>query len=272
VPKYEDVSVGFRSQREYERDISYEIIALSNPPPSIERGGFRGLKRVGVFAASKLRSERRHENCMGYEEIKVKAQRQAEKIWDRSTIEASLKKLNEGGIPRRRLNGEEIVTNRKAILSRVQHQGEEYEFMTHNCAKGAALAVMEEFGLGNMAVVKALSPFPGFSLSGRICGAVSGGLVTLGLYFGSDDLLNYKANRAAMSAARKFLERFEAKLGSVQCEEIQALVFGSYLNPWANSTAFTEAKGYEKCSVVAGTGARLAAEIILESIKGSEAT
>jgi hypothetical protein len=75
-----------------------------------------------------------------------------------------------------------------------------------------------------------------------------------------------------MTAARKFLERFEAKLGSVQCEDIQTLVFGSYLNPWANSEAFKEAKGYAKCSLVAGIGARLAAEIIIESIGESKST
>lgn len=44
--------------------------------------------------------------------------------------------------------------------------------------------MLEEFGLGNIEIIKALSPFPGFAGTGRICGAVSGGLVALGLYFG----------------------------------------------------------------------------------------
>jgi C_GCAxxG_C_C family probable redox protein len=201
-----------------------------------------------------------------YEELRAKVKKQAEKTWDTPAIEARFKKLTGEGISKKRLNREEIAVNREEILKRVQLRGEEYEFMSRSCAKGAALAVTEEFGLGNMEIIKALSPFPGLSLTGRICGAVSGGLVALGLYFGSDDMLDYQANRTAMAAARKLLERFEEKLGSLQCEDIQALVLDHYTNPWADSTAFKEAKGYEKCSLVAGIGARLAAEIIIESM------
>ena len=204
-----------------------------------------------------------------YEELRAKVQKQTEKAWDAPAIETWFKKLTEKGIPKKRLNREEIIANREKILKQVQQRGEECEFLSHSCAKGAALPVMEEFGLGNMEIIKALSPFPGLGLTGRTCGAVSGGLVTLGLYFGSDDLLNNQANHAAMTAARKFLERFEEEMGAIQCEDVQALVFGHYLNPWANSEAFRQAKGFEKCSLVAGTGARLAAEIIIENMEES---
>jgi hypothetical protein len=71
-----------------------------------------------------------------------------------------------------------------------------------------------------------------------------------------------------MAAARQFLERFEERIGAIQCQDVEALVFGSYLNPWANSgETFRQEKGFEKCSLVAGTGARIAAEIIIESIE-----
>ena len=126
---------------------------------------------------------------------------------------------------------------------------------------------MEEFGLGDMDIIKALSPFPGFGSTGRICGAVSGGLIALGLYFGSEDMTNYEGTNAAMNAAREFLPRFEEMLGSLQCAEIQEnVVFGRFMDPRAsaeNRQAFLKAKGYEKCALLAGLGARLAAEIIL---------
>jgi C_GCAxxG_C_C family probable redox protein len=204
-----------------------------------------------------------------YEELRARVQKQAEKAWDVPAIEAWFKKLTEEGIPKKRLNREEIIAGKEKILERVQQRGEECEFMSHSCAKGAALPVMEEFGLGNMEIIKALSPFPGLGLTGRTCGAVSGGLVALGLYFGSDDLLDNQANRAAMTAARKFQERFEEEMGAIHCEDVQALIFGHYLNPWENSEAFRQAKGFEKCSLVAGTGARLAAEIIIGSMEES---
>ena len=130
---------------------------------------------------------------------------------------------------------------------------------------------MEEFGLGNMEMIKALSPFPGFGSTGRICGAVSGGLFALGLYFGSDDMLNYDGTGATMTAARKFLPRFEEALGSLQCAEIQEdVVFGRFMDPRAseeNMRAFVAAKCYQKCALPTGIGARLAAEIIIESME-----
>jgi C_GCAxxG_C_C family probable redox protein len=204
-----------------------------------------------------------------YEELRAKAQKQAEKAWDTPAIEAWFKKLTEKGIPKKRLNREEIIANKEKILKQVQQRGEECEFLSHSCAKGAALPVLEEFGLGNMEIIKALSPFPGLGLTGRTCGAVCGGLISLGLYFGSDDLLNDQANHAAMAAARQFQERFEEKIGAVNCEDVQAIVFGRYLNPWANSDDFRQAKGFDRCSLVAGTGARIAAEIIIESLEAN---
>jgi len=130
---------------------------------------------------------------------------------------------------------------------------------------------MEEFGLGNMEIIKGLSPFPGFGVTGWMCGAVSGGLIALGLYFGSDDMLNYERTGATITAARKFMPRFEEQLGSVLCPKIQEdVIFGRYMDPRAsdeNFEAFKREKGYEKCSLPAGIGARLAAQIIIESIE-----
>ncbi len=130
--------------------------------------------------------------------------------------------------------------------------------------------MLEEFGLGSMEIIKALSPFPGLGGTGRTCGAVTGGLIALGLYFGSNDLMNYTANGATIKAARTFLTRFEETFGSLQCADIQALLLGRYFDPKegkAGTEAFIKAKGYEKCPVAAGIGARLAAELIIDSMK-----
>ena len=132
--------------------------------------------------------------------------------------------------------------------------------------------MMEEFGLGSVEMIKGLSPFPGFGATGSVCGAVSGGLFVLGLYFGSDDLTDYAATGAAMTAARTFIPRFEATLGSTLCPKIQEdVVFGRYLDARAsaeNMAAFQGERGYAKCALPAGIAARLAAEIIIESMVG----
>ena len=208
-----------------------------------------------------------------YEALKARVQELAERDWDLPAIEARCKKLAADGIPRKTLDRDEILANKQQILDRVQRRGEEYNFFVHNCARSTALAAMEEFGLGNMEIIKALSPFPGFGATGWMCGGVTGGLIALGLYFGSDDLQDYDAAGATIMAARKFMPRFEKEVGSVVCPTIhEEVVFGRYMDPAAspeNMEAFAEAKGFEKCGLLPGIGARLAAEIIMESREGN---
>jgi C_GCAxxG_C_C family probable redox protein len=206
-----------------------------------------------------------------YEALKARVQELAERVWDMPALEARMKKLAAEGIPKKKLDPKEMLANKEQILDRVQRRAEEYNFITKNCARGTALAVMEEFGLGNMEIIKALSPFPGFGGTGWMCGGVTGGLIALGLYLGSDDVLDNEAVGATIMAARKFMPRFEEEVGSVVCPKIQEdVIFGRYMDPAAspeNMEAFAKAKGFEKCGLLPGIGARLAAEIIIESLE-----
>jgi C_GCAxxG_C_C family probable redox protein len=206
-----------------------------------------------------------------YEALKARVQELAERDWDVPALEARIKKLSAEEIPKKKLDPKEILANKQQILGRVQRRGEEYNLLAGNCAKGTALAIMEEFGLGNMEIIKALSPFPGFGGTGWMCGGVTGALIALGLHFGSDDVQNYDAVGATIMAAREFMPRFEKEVGSVVCPKIQEdVVFGRYMDPAAspeNMQAFAEAKGFEKCGLLPGIGARLAAEIIIESME-----
>ena len=206
-----------------------------------------------------------------YEALKVRVQELAERDWDVPALEARVKRLYEEGIPKKVLDPQEILANKEQILDRVQRRGEEYNFIARNCARGTALAVMEEFGLGNMEIVKAMSPFPGFGGTGWMCGGVTGALIALGLYFGSEDVLNYEVVGGTIMAARKFMPRFEEEVGSVVCPKIQEdVVFGRYMDPAAspeNMEAFAMAGGFEKCGLLPGIGAKLASEIIIESME-----
>jgi C_GCAxxG_C_C family probable redox protein len=206
-----------------------------------------------------------------YVALKKKVDELAQRAWDVPTLEARVNKLVAEGIPRKTLDPKEMLAHKEHILDRVQLRAEEYNFILKNCAKGTALAVMEEFGLGNMEIVKALSPFPGFGGTGWMCGGVTGGLIALGLYFGSDDLLNHEATGTTIMAARKFMPRFQEQVGAVVCPKLhEDVVFGRYMDPAAspeNMEAFAKAQGFEKCGLLPGIGARLAAEIIIESIK-----
>jgi C_GCAxxG_C_C family probable redox protein len=204
-----------------------------------------------------------------YEALHARVQALAERDWDIPTIEARVKTLIGQGIPRKKLDRKEILANKQQILTRVRQRGEEYNLLARNCAQGTALAAMEEFGLGTMEIVQALSPFPGFGGTGWMCGGVTGGLIVLGLYFGSEDVLDYDAVGATIVVARQFMARFEEQVGSVLCPRIhEDVVFGRYMDPAASPQhmeAFARAKGFEKCGLLPGIGARLAAELIIES-------
>ena len=206
-----------------------------------------------------------------YAALKKKVDELAKRDWDLPAIEAGYRKLAAEGIPRKTLNRDEMLANKQQILDRVQQRAEEYNFLARNCAKSTALALLEEFGLGNLEIVKALSPFPGFGGTGWMCGGVTGSLIALGLYFGSEELLDYDAVGATIMAARQFMPRFEEQIGAVVCPSIHKdVVFGRYMDPAAspaNMAAFAEAKGFEKCGLMPGIGARLAAEIIIDSLR-----
>ncbi len=206
-----------------------------------------------------------------YATLKKKVDELAERAWDVPTIEARVRKLAGEGIPKKKLDPKELLANKQQILDRVQLRAEEYNFVLKNCAQGTALALMEEFGLGNMETLEALTPFPGIGGTGEICGGITGSLINFGLFFGSDNPLDYEAKGKTILTAQKFIAAFEEALGHKHCADIiERVTIGHRLNPGesdAAMAAFAEEKGFEKCSMVPGIGARLAAEFIIDSMK-----
>src|SRR5512139_1442051 len=116
-----------------------------------------------------------------YAALKQKVDELAQRAWEVPTLEARVKKLAAEGIPKKILDPKEMLANKEQILDRVQLRAEEYNFILKNCAQGTALALLEEFGLGNMEIIKALTPFPGVGGAGEICGGITGSLMAFGL-------------------------------------------------------------------------------------------
>ncbi len=208
-----------------------------------------------------------------YQAMKEKLQELADRKWDSAAIEARWKTIMARGYRRKVLDPKELLSNKQQILSRIRRRAEEYNYFGRNCARSTALAVMEEFGLGHLEIVKALSPFPGFGGTGWMCGGVTGGLTVLGLFAGSENIQDHAAMRITMMAARKFMARFEQEVGAVTCPKIhEEVVFGRYMDPAAspeNMKAFETAQGFEKCGLLPGIGSTIAAEIIIESLAPS---
>ena len=137
-----------------------------------------------------------------------------------------------------------------------------------NCAQTTFLALQDEFDLEGESILKALTPFPGIALRGETCGAVTGGLMALGLIHGRDkeNLNNWQAYLDSLPPSRKFCRRFEDELGSTMCADIVESQFGRRfdLADLAEAMLWMNCGALEKCSDVIGKSVRIVAEIILE--------
>jgi C_GCAxxG_C_C family probable redox protein len=206
-----------------------------------------------------------------YAALKKKVDELANRVWDVGAIETRVKLLTEKGIPRKKLDPVEMKAKKEEILDRVQLRAEEYNFIFKNCAQGTAMALLEEFGLGNMEIIKALTPFPGIGGTGEICGGITGSLIAFGLYFGSDNRLDYEAMNKTISISQKFMAYFEDAVGHLYCSDIiETVILGRKLNPGDSEEAmmtFAGERGFEKCGLPPGIGAKLAARFIIDSMK-----
>ena len=109
--------------------------------------------------------------------------------------------------------------------------------------------MMEEFGLGNMEIIKALSPFPGFGGTGWMCGGVTGALIAFGLYFGSDDRAGLRGRWTDdMARPGSLWPCFEGEVGAVYAPDIMKTCdLGRNWTPRPareNMEAFARRKGF----------------------------
>lgn len=206
-----------------------------------------------------------------YMVLKQKVDELAARVWDEAAIEPRIKKMVKAGIPRRKLDAKEMLSKRQAILDHVQLLAEENNFYLKNCAQATALALMEEFGLGSMEIIKALTPFPGIAGTGKICGGISGSLIAFGLFFGPDEPPDFVKMNNTIVTAQKFLGSFESKIGYLYCADIiEKVTIGYKLNPGESESAmmtFAKEKGFEKCGLLPGIGVRLAAGFMIDSLR-----
>jgi hypothetical protein len=71
---------------------------------------------------------------------------------------------------------------------------------------------------------------------------------------------------------QKFMAFFEDEIGHIYCADIiETVILGHKLNPGESEQSmamFTAEKGFERCGLPPGIGVRLAAEFIIDSMKG----
>jgi C_GCAxxG_C_C family probable redox protein len=107
----------------------------------------------------------------------------------------------------------------------------------------------------------------GVARMGETCGALIGGIMALGLEFGSGDLSRFDQYAETMRISSEMFMKFKNRYGSVKCTDIQESLLGRRYNFFKEEDreAWYKEGGLEKCPSVCAAAAGLAAEIILEN-------
>ena len=161
------------------------------------------------------------------------------------------------------------------VMKLLDQKVEKYMHISFNCAQSSFLALKEQFALKENGIVKALTPLTGIAERGETCGAVIGPLMVFGLLYGRDEnsLGDWEIYRSSLVPSGEFCRRFEKKFGSTSCHRIQDKQFGKcyqLTNP-AELREFQENGATEKCTEVVKKAVRIAAKIILDKERKSDA-
>ncbi len=90
-----------------------------------------------------------------------------------------------------------------------------------NCAQSVCSTFAEQFGLERKMALKVAGAFGGGMVgTAGICGAVTGGLMVIGLKFGKCDAEDDASKQLCQEKGRQFLARFTEKHSALTCRDL----------------------------------------------------
>lgn len=99
-------------------------------------------------------------------------------------------------------------------------RAEAYFSEGYNCAQSVLLAMYEHWNGKSELIPKISTAFGGgIGRCGSVCGALTGGIMVLGIKFGTNEP-SVEKRLKAYELAQKFYEQFEELHGSVLCHEL----------------------------------------------------
>lgn len=168
-----------------------------------------------------------------------------------------------------------IEKNKKKMLEKAYELGLVYENKFGGCAPGCLLACMETFGIIDENLYRASTGFSGGLgvTSESQCGALSGGVMFLGLLFGRSflgrgsetfDYMQYKM----FDLAQQLKAKFDKEYGSFICNKIHVAKLGrAYkLDDDDDLKEFFEKGCRPKCAEVVATAAQWTLEIAFQEL------
>jgi C_GCAxxG_C_C family probable redox protein len=157
--------------------------------------------------------------------------------------------------------------SKEELLDKIEKTAQSYASKYHGCSRCVLLALQEHLNLGDDLTFQASTPLAGgIALRGETCGALTGGLLAVGLVAASKKIEDEAAFIHSLVAGFELCRRFEKEMGSTLCRELQKARLGRYHN-LADPREVEEAKKAglnEECPKIVCKACRLTAEFILE--------
>lgn len=162
--------------------------------------------------------------------------------------------------------------SKEQLSEKAYKLGFDYESNNHGCAQCTLAAVQDTLGLGDDSAFKGASGLSGgVGRMGHVCGALTGGVIAIGLSMGRErkdfDSDHIPQLYYTEEVAKKLHDKFMEEYGTCNCREIQQKIFGRTFDLWnpGHWEIFEELGGHvDKCPSVVGKAARWTVEIILE--------
>ena len=153
--------------------------------------------------------------------------------------------------------------SKRALKKQARKKAYDYELECHGCSQAVLLTFQELLGLEDELTFKAAGPLCAGLGMGKTCGALTGGIMVLGMKYGRpriQDGLN--GLFPGMGVAQRLVQRFEQEFGTTVCSEI------SKIDDWTDLEAVMQAVNnpefIEREAEVVGKTAEMVAELIGE--------
>jgi C_GCAxxG_C_C family probable redox protein len=90
-----------------------------------------------------------------------------------------------------------------------------------SCSQAVLSAYAEDLGLDGETALRVAGAFGGgMARTGQTCGAVSGGLMVIGLRFGAVNAQDKASKERAYAAGQELMAQFVERNGSLQCKDL----------------------------------------------------
>ncbi len=124
-----------------------------------------------------------------------------------------------------------------------------------NCAQAVACAFCEDYGMSREDMMRTATMLGGGMCVGEVCGAAVGGMLVLGLKYGSERADDKENKKACKAKGREYMQRFRDTFGMVRCQNL----LGHDINTPEGMEAVKETKKV-KCKATLTTAVQLLEE------------